>query len=433
MKKQPLTSEIILSQNPQLANAKILVATSGGVDSMVLCDVLNKSNLNFSVAHCNFQLRGNDSDADQNFVKDYCLNHEIECFTQKFNVKEFKTSGNFSTQMAARKLRYAWFKDLMQAHKFDCLVTAHHLNDSLETFVINLSRGTGIKGLTGISSGQKHILRPLLSFSKEEILEYAKNNHLKWREDSSNASIDYVRNKIRHQIVPVLKEIHPNFLENFSQTIQHLESDKALIFNYIELIKRQLFRESQKGISISIEELNQLNPQETYLFYLFRSYGFQHPYEIQKLLVSENGEISSKTFRLIKNREELLLVPKTKNDFENEIELNQDEILEKPLYLKLLKSEERDFSAHESLDYEKIKFPLRLRKKKTGDIFFPIGMKGSKKLSKFFKDEKFSKPEKENIWLLVDDDDKILYVIGKRIDDRFKITEHTHKYLNIYL
>lgn len=418
-----------LNLNP---NAKLLVAVSGGVDSMVLCDLLVKSKIDFAIAHCNFQLRGKDSDEDENFVVNYCEENQIEFFSKKFEVKNHKNSGNFSTQMAARELRYTWFEEIMKEQNFDYLVTAHHLNDALETFLINLSRGTGIKGLTGIQENDQ-ILRPLLPFSKAEILNYADENQLKWREDSSNASTDYVRNKIRHKIFPELKEIHPEFLNNFSQSIQFLKEENQLISNHLEEIKSRIFEEEKESIQISIDKIKKLNPIETYLHHLFSEFGFKSTNEILKILQSENGEIRSKTHRLIRNRNEIILTKIKLEKFEQEIELNEFEILEKPLYLRFLKSEERNLKADETLDYDKIKFPLRLRKMKIGDIFYPFGMKGSKKLSKYFKDEKYSKIEKENAWLLVDDDDRIVYVVGKRIDDRFKITKHTHKYLNIFL
>ncbi len=416
-----------------LPEAHYLVAVSGGIDSMVLCDLLIQTHLKFAIAHCNFQLRGKDSDADEFFVKNYCSENQIPFYTKRFDVEKFKESGNFSTQMAARELRYTWFSEILLEHSFDYLLTAHHLNDSLETFFINLLRGSGINGLTGIKTGNSKILRPLLPYSKSQILRYANENKLKWREDSSNVEMDYKRNKIRHQIIPILEEIQPQFLANFSNSIRFLKEDNQLISNHIEHIKNELFTKKEDCMAVSIAELEKLIPFETYLFYLFSEFGFQHPQEIQKLMQSENGEINSKTHRLIKNRMELFVVNKSFEKYETEIELNQEEILEKPLYLKLLKSETRDFTANESLDAAKIKFPLRLRKMKTGDVFFPFGMTGSKKLSKFFKDEKYSKLEKENTWLLVDNEDRIVYVIGKRIDDRFKITTHTHKYLNIFL
>ncbi|MFA7686489.1 MAG: tRNA lysidine(34) synthetase TilS [Moheibacter sp.] len=411
-----------------------LLAVSGGVDSMVLCDLFLKNNLDFSVAHCNFQLRVKDSDEDEEFVKQYCIQNKIKFFRKKFDVKAYKSSGNHSTQMAARDLRYAWFRELMAENDFDFLVTAHHLNDALETFFINLSRGTGIKGLIGIPLNQNQIIRPLYNISKESIFQYAEAYSIKWREDISNNSDDYVRNKIRNQIVPVLNEIHPEFLQNFQQTIQLLNEEKDLIQNHIEKLREELFVLRDKNYTISIEKLNQLQPLSSSLFHIFSKFGFNHPAEITKLMnAAEGSEINSENYRLIKNREALILAKKPEIEASAEFMVEEGKLIQKPLNLKLLKSAERDLSATETLDYEKIIFPIRLRKPKTGEVFFPFGMKGSKKLSKFLKDEKLSKLEKENIWLLVDDEDRILYVAGKRIDDRFKITEHTHKFLNIYL
>ncbi len=431
--QKKISSQQILKDFKLSAETKLLVAVSGGVDSMVLCDLLVKAKMNFSVAHCNFQLRGKNSEEDEEFIRNYCDENKIPFFAEKFNVKQYKESGNYSTQMAARELRYNWFNGLISEYQFDYLLTAHHLNDSLETFLINLSRGTGINGLKGIRNQESQILRPLLPYSKAQILQYAVKYNLQWREDKSNSETDYVRNKIRHQIVPILEEIHPQFLQNFSNTLSILRDENQIIHQHIKLTKNQLLHIEKDYISILIEDLLKLNPLSSYLHYLFSEFGFQHPDEIEKILHSENGEIQSKTHRLIKNRKELMLIDIISNDFEFEFELNPEEILEKPLYLKLLESEMRDLTAHESFDYDKIKFPLRLRKRKTGDIFFPFGMKGSKKLSKFFKDEKYSKLEKENAWLLVDDEDRIVYLVGKRMDERFKITKHTHKFLNIYL
>lgn len=415
-------------------NFRFLLAVSGGIDSMVLCDLFLKSNLNFAIAHCNFQLRANDSDLDEEFVRNYCIQNQIEFYSEKFNVKEYKQSGNYSTQMAARDLRYAWFRKLMKENEFDFLVTAHHLNDTLETFLINLSRGSGINGLTGIQFQKNKIVRPLFNVFKQSILKYAELNEIQWREDSSNATIDYVRNKIRHQITPILNEIHPEFLINFSKSIQLLKDDKELIQSHIKILSEEILNLENENYLISIEKLNQLKPLHSYLFHLFSKFGFMHPIEIEKLMnANEGSEINSDEFRLIKNREKLILSKLTKINTSEEFIVEEGKLLQKPLNLKLSKSEVRDFSASETLDFDKISFPLRLRKAKTGDVFFPFGMKGSKKLSKFFKDEKFSKIDKENSWLLVDDEERIVYVTGIRIDDRFKITEHTHKYLNIYL
>lgn len=415
-------------------DSKILVAVSGGIDSMVLCDLLLDAKIDFSIAHCNFQLRAEESDLDQEFIRKYAETHRLELFTEKFDVEEFKRDKNLSTQMAAREIRYTWFDELMNQYAFDYLLTAHHLNDSLETFIINLSRGTGLEGLLGIKKMNHSIVRPLLPFSKTEIAAYARKKRLAWREDLSNASLNYIRNKVRHQISPVLNELHPNFLLNFNTSIQNLEGDWQLIQNHLELIQADLFKSVDENIVVSIEKLKQLKPLHTYLFHLFSDYGFKYPFEVEKFITSDqNGEIRSENFRMIKNREQIILTKNDESQFNEEIVINEDQILEKPLYLKVSTSNKRDSSATETFDLAKIEFPLRLRKHKTGDIFHPIGMKGSKKVSKYFKDEKYSKLDKERTWLLVDSKDQIIYIVGKRMDDRFKITEHTHNFLNLYL
>lgn len=420
--------------SPTLKNKTFLVAVSGGVDSMVLCDLLLKESIPFSVAHCNFQLRAKDSEEDEKFVNDFCKEHDLILFSKKIDLKNTKKTEKSSIQLSARNLRYEWFFRLMEQHSFDYLLTAHHLNDSLETFLINLSRGSGWEGLSGIKSSNK-IIRPLLPYSKEEILKYAQKNKLLWREDSSNQETNYIRNKIRLQISPILNELHPNFLNNFSKSIQHLQNDGKIIQNHIHEIRSELFQKNGQEIHISIQELKKLNPLESYLFHLFSIYRFKTPMELKKLIDSENSaEIQSATHRLIKDRTQLLLLPidATKNN-DDDIEIYPNQIIKKPIYLKVSISETLTTETTEVLDADKISFPLRLRKIKIGDFFYPLGMNGAKKLSKFFKDEKFSKIEKENTWLLVDNQDRIVYILGKRIDNRFKITDNTQKFLNIVL
>src|SRR5690606_18151346 len=219
------------------SDSQFLIAVSGGIDSMVLCNLFLELKVPFQIAHCNFQLRGNESDEDEAFVVQFAQAHQIPVHTKKFDVKAYKDSGNFSTQMAARNLRYHWFEELKSDLNFDYLVTAHHFNDSIETFFLNLSRGSGIEGLTGISPLTNYIFRPLLPFTKEEIKAYAKKNQLGWREDCSNASTDYHRNKIRHQIIPVLQEIHPEFFRNFNRTLENLKSEKEILIQQIHSIK----------------------------------------------------------------------------------------------------------------------------------------------------------------------------------------------------
>ncbi len=230
-----------ITEMPGLSTSKLLLALSGGVDSMVLADLLIQSGLKFSVAHCNFQLRGKASDGDSSFIEEFCKENQIDFFIKKFDVQGYQKTGNYSIQMAARNLRYDWFDELIQQYQFDFLLTAHQLDDSIETFLINLSRGTGIEGLTGIKKQKGKILRPLLPFSKNEILDYAEKNNVKWREDDSNNSDDYLRNKIRHRIIPVLKEINPNFAKSFTKSLNYLESDCELITFQIEKIKKKIF------------------------------------------------------------------------------------------------------------------------------------------------------------------------------------------------
>ncbi|MBW7871064.1 MAG: tRNA lysidine(34) synthetase TilS [Flavobacteriia bacterium] len=434
MNQSSISDQSFLEANPILERSNSLLALSGGVDSMVLAVLLIRSGVKFSAAHCNFQLREKDSDDDEEFVRSFCSQNKIELFVKKFDVEEFMKSGNYSTQMAARELRYDWFEQLIDENGFDLLLTAHHLDDSVETFLINLSRGSGIAGLLGIQKHNQKIFRPLLNYSKKEIVDFAVENNIAWRDDRTNLETVYARNKIRHLIVPVLKEVQPEFLKNFSKTVDYLKNDYLLLKNHIEETKKNLFKPKGNDISISIDELSALNHSEAYLFHLFSEFGFDHPVEIEKLIRSKNsGQIESKTHRLIKNRNELLLTPVKTDEQPVEIELNQGSIIQKPLYLKVLKSKTRDEHAVEVFDFEKINFPLHLRRPKEGDIFHPLGVGGSKKLSKFFKDEKYSKLDKERAWVLTDNLDRILYIVGKRMDERFKITEHTQFFLNIYL
>jgi tRNA(Ile)-lysidine synthase len=214
---------------PYLKEKKLLLAVSGGLDSMVLMHLFQELNYSIGIAHCNFQLRGKESDADENFVKLQAEKFQIPIFSTRFETEKFANTNKLSIQLAARKLRYDWFYQLLEEENYDYLLTAHHLDDQLETFLINLSRGTGIEGLTGIPATNDKIMRPLLPFSREEILAFAEENSLSWREDSSNASTKYLRNKIRHEVIPILKTLNPNFLPTFENTLEHLNQANALV------------------------------------------------------------------------------------------------------------------------------------------------------------------------------------------------------------
>lgn len=410
-----------------------LLAISGGVDSMILLNLFRESSAKFQVAHCNFQLRGDDAFRDEEFVRNYCAKHEIPFHYIRFDVEAYQKTGNYSVEMACRNLRYDWFKDVQRVNNLDYLVTAHHLDDNIETFIINLSRGTGLKGLVGMQVDNGKIFRPLLAFTKAKLIDYANDNEIDWCEDYTNETDDYTRNKIRHHISPVLKEIHPQFNENFLHTLTLLNDNQQIVSDKVTEIKSNLFL-GENPIRINIDELKKLDPLATYLHYLFEEYGFLSTNELLKFLDANTGsEIKSATYRLIKDRTDLLLI-NIEEFVEDEIPILNDLIEINSLNLKFVKSENLDENATEIVDFTTILFPLKLRKVKEGDFFYPIGMNGKKKLlSKFMKDIKLSKLEKENVWLLCDQNDQIIWVVNYRLDERFKTTQTSKNFLNISL
>ena len=432
MKNKSIQQEFkqLLEQH-SFSTHRYLLAISGGIDSMVLLDLFRQTAANFQVAHCNFQLREEDANGDEMFVREYCGKYNIPFHSVRFDVAAYQKTGNYSVEMACRNLRYEWFEQVQQQNRLDVLVTAHHLDDNIETFLINLSRGTGLKGLVGMQIDNGKIFRPLLNFTKNDLLDYAKSNEINWREDYTNATDDYTRNKIRHHITPILKELHLQFDENFLSSLNHINDNYQIVQNKVEEIRSDLFTRDNP-IEIEISALKKLQPLETFLHYLFEKYGFSSSKEILKFLDAETGsEIKSATYRLIKNRENLLL---QKIEKENEDELTIfDELIEiNSLNLKFVKSINPHENATEIVDFTSILFPLKLRKVKEGDFFYPIGMKGQKKLlSKFMKDLKLSKLEKEKVWLLCDQKDQIIWVVNHRLDERFKTTETSKNFLNI--
>jgi len=339
--------------------------------------------------------------------------------------------------MAARELRYTWFTELAEQLKFDYILTAHHADDNLETFLINLTRGTGLEGLTGIPEINEKFVRPLLSFSSDVIEGYAKKNNIKWREDSSNKSVKYLRNRLRHQVIPILKEINPSLLQSFQTTINNLNESSVIIKNSIDVfLKKTIESIDDNEVKFKISEFKKLNNQKPYLFESLKEFGFTEWNDIINLLDAETGkQVFSKTHRLIKNREHLLLseinlvekksisIPKHVNKFKT------------PFGILFLDKVDALFGKHSNIIYvdnDILKFPLTIRKYKTGDIFYPLGMTGKKKVSKYFKDEKLSLLDKENTWLLCSGED-IVWVINRRADHRFRVTEKTKSILKIRL
>ena len=288
-----------------------LIAVSGGVDSMVLADLFLKNNLNFSIAHCNFKLRSKESDTDHDFVKKWSLKHKIHCHSNEFNTVKFCKKNKMGIQEGARKLRYDWFDELLSKYDFDYLVTAHHLDDQIETYLINSSRGSGIKGLLGIVSSTKKFFRPLLDVLKIDILNYAKLNSIDYREDSSNSNDDYQRNMIRNSILPRFKEFDDNVMLKFKTTINNLYSTKIFVDQVIEDTKNELFQIDSKSIKVNIEMLMQKKPLEFYVHNLFYEFGFNYK-EVIKIFNSDSGRlILSTTHCMTKLKGDLII---KKND-----------------------------------------------------------------------------------------------------------------------
>ena len=420
---------------PFLKGKKLLIAISGGIDSMVLADLMLKLNYPIGIAHCNFELRGEESNQDFLFVEDFCFSNNVPFFGQQFSTTEYAKKNKLSIQSAARKLRYDWFDELLTTRNFDYLLTAHHSDDSAETFIINFTRGTGLDGLTGIPQKNGKIVRPLLLFSRAEIENYAKENNIRWREDSSNASAKYLRNKIRHDIIPLLKELNPAFLFSFQNTIENLQQNQSLAHDAVQLMYPQIVSEEKNEKKINLTKLATLTNYKAYLYHWLKPYGFTAWEDIYELTEAQSGkQIFSQTHRLLKDRSILVLSEIiTTKDVAYFIHENLSEI---DYPIKLLFSDQNHISEASSniifVDKLSLKFPLTLRKWQEGDYFYPSGMHGKKKVSKYFKDEKFSLIEKENTWLLCSEN-QIVWIVNHRADQRYSATENTQHIIKIEL
>ena len=423
---------------PFLKKGKLLIAISGGLDSVVLTQLCHQLKLHISLAHCNFNLRGKESDTDEDFVLNLAEELNLEVFVESFDTENYAQENKLSIQMAARELRYHWFLELTTQLHFDYVLTAHHADDNLETFLINVTRGTGLEGLTGIPETNGHIVRPLLPFSREMILEYAKNNNLAWREDSSNASTKYLRNKLRHDVIPILKELNPQLLQSFDKTQNNLQDSKDIIEDAITRIQKKVVTIEGDNILVNIKKVRKLSNPKSYLYELLKDFGFTEWDDVYNLLSSQSGKVVvSKTHRLVKDRNFLIITILHAESNHDDIKIQEhDSQIVLPFGIMTFKTVTKISTTDRSsiyVDKDLLKYPLTVRKWEKGDYFYPFGMTGKKKLSKFFKDEKWSLPEKEQALLLVSDDNEIIWIINSRMDNRFKVTDKTTTILKLEL
>ncbi len=415
---------------------KILLAVSGGVDSMVMLDLFLRSGYRFSIAHCNFHLRGEESIRDEYFVRKYAQDNNIEIFVQEFDTYSYMEKEKKSLEMSARDLRYDWFHKLVTEKHFSYLATAHHSDDSAETFIINLLRGTGIAGLHGILPKSGEIIRPLLFASRRNIKDYAQKHHISFVEDSTNKDNKFTRNKIRNEVVPVLRDISPNFDTIIKKNIERLRETEFVFRKVIDEVKHNILKKENNYVKINIEDLLKLSPLHIYVYEILSEYGYNDA-NINAIVESLNDKNSigkiffSEKYRLLRDRKFLFITKR-------ELEQNTDNYLidtyqtsiEHPLNLQIEILRDLNFVRIPKeknvamLDFDLLKFPLKLRHWQKGDVFFPFGLHGKQKLSDFFTNQKYSLLDKEKQWLLCSEEN-IVWVVGERIDERYKITPKT--------
>ena len=410
--------------------SKILLAISGGIDSVCLADLLVKSGYNIEFAHCNFNLRKLESDQDEIFVSNLANKYKIPFHHISFDTYKYASSNKLSVQMAARELRYKWFEKVRQEISADYIAIAHNQNDNIETFFINMINGSGLKGLRAIQNNNNFIVRPLMFSSRNQIEEYVKSESLNFREDSSNISKKYQRNKIRHDLMPLLKQMNPSIENTISEEIEIIKNTYFIFKEQVNRVVKEVSFQTDDGIKISKKELIKLEPIETYIYEIFNVFGFTDLKSIKNSIFSNSGkQFFSKSHRLLIDRE-FVFIEKIKDNFFGDVLIDEcTSTLSSPLNISFKISEQEYIQKIKDtayFDYEKLVFPLVIRKWKSGDKFIPSGMKGFKKLSDFFIDNKINRLLKEKTLILCSNDD-IIWVIGSRIDERYKATSKTKK------
>ena len=416
---------------------KVLLAVSGGMDSVVMCDLFSKAKIDFVIAHCNFGLRGEESNEDEMFVKKLSIKYKVPFMVTTFQTADFADTEKISTQMAARILRYEWFEKVRREQNCDFIATAHHQNDVLETVLLNLTKGTGIAGLHGIRIKNGNVIRPLLFAEKETIFDYVVENQIIWREDSSNESNKYQRNLIRNEVVPLLKQINPNLENTMQHTVERIAAVEDIFEQEIEMLRKQITWSDSQAVFVNYKAIQTLSQPVIKLSELLKPYHFtyQQSQDIFEAFDKESGRtFLSPTHTLVKDRTELVITSKSLQSFISQVvTIDNEELIIDNLKLIIGKSFEKteDFVVPTArkiacLDADKVRFPLQLRKWKEGDWFCPLGMNKKKLISDFLIDQKVPLNLKKDVYLLTSNG-SIVWVMGMRIDDRFKVTEKTER------
>ncbi|MDL2305399.1 tRNA lysidine(34) synthetase TilS [Bacteroides sp. OttesenSCG-928-D19] len=415
-------SHFIEKQKLITGNDKILVALSGGADSVALLHVLISLKYNCVAAHCNFRLRDSESDRDELFVRRLCNSLQVPLHVVHFDTRQYAAQNKISIEMAARELRYNWFAQVKEATNASVIAIAHHQNDSTETMLLNLIRGTGINGLLGIRPKNGDIVRPLLCVTRNEIIEYLQQLNQDYVTDSTNLSDEFTRNKIRLKLIPLMQEINPSVNQSLVETGDYLQEVANIYHIYIEEARKRVGNKDGIVISRLLEEIS----PRALLFEILHPLGFNST-QIENVflaLQSTPGKqfFSNSGYRLVRDREILFIIPPRDDNDICPFELVTEENIYTPDFAI---PREKDIAC---LDADKITQPLTARKWQHGDAFIPFGMKGRKLVSDYMTDRKYSILQKENQWVLCSDD-AIVWLIGERMDNRFRIDEHTKRVL----
>lgn len=416
---------------------RLLIAVSGGIDSIALIHLCHEAGFQFGIAHCNFQLRGEESNQDEYFVRELAHHYGADFFVRHFDTKMYAKQNGVSTQMAARDLRYQWFEEVLIENEYDYLLTAHHQDDLLETLLLNLTRGTGLAGLHGILPKNGKLVRPLLGVTRGELLGYIQEKSLKWREDSSNASVDYGRNRLRHEVIPILKAMNPQITAAAAELAERVKATEDILHEELERQRLLVIQKEKGNVWVAIEELERQAASLEKLALWLNDYGFDYK-RVKEIWRNRKGQVGkqyfSTTHTLTFDRQKWLITPQntTYEALMYEIDDNVGEIDFEGKTLKWELVPEVVYGTSQSIaffDYFKLKFPLLLRPWQKGDWFCPLGMSGKrKKISDFLVDIKWPRSLKNQVYVL-ESDGQIAWVVGLRADERFKVEEITKKIL----